>query len=95
MRWEPLKPTNNIPREQLTTDEVEPTIHSLCFVGATYLVGLSAHYAALYELRPDGARLVRSLEVDALVAALPTSHRQQFALLKSTGELTLHQLDGE
>jgi hypothetical protein len=93
MRWEPLKPAKNAPWEQLTADEAEPTIYSLCFVGPAHIVSLNAHHAALYELGPDGARLVRPLEIDALVAVLPTSHRQQFALLESTGRLSLHQIE--
>jgi hypothetical protein len=95
LRWEPLRPANNSPQKQLAMADAEPSIYNLCFVSATHLVSLNAHHAVLYELGPDGARLVRLLEVDALVAVLPTSHRQQFALLESTGRLSLHQLDGE
>jgi hypothetical protein len=95
MRWEPLKPANNAPWEQLTADTTEPTIHSIYFVGTAHIVSLTPYHAALYELGPHGARLVRSLGVNALVAVLPTSHRQQFALLQSTGQLTLHAIEQE
>ena len=95
MRWEPSKPANNVPWEQLAADNASSTIYSLCFISATHLVSLNAHHAALYELGPDGARLVRPLEIDALVAALPTNKRQQFALLESTGRLSLHSIEQE
>ncbi|TVT41821.1 hypothetical protein FNT36_10385 [Hymenobacter setariae] len=95
MRWEPSKPTRNAPWEQLTADDASPSIHGLCFVGAAHVVGISINQASLYALGPDGAQLVRLIEVPDLVAVLPTSHRQQFALLASTGRLSLHQLDEE
>nr|GFD32559.1 hypothetical protein [Tanacetum cinerariifolium] len=55
MRWEPGRPANNVPWEQLVADNTEPTIYSLCFISATYLVSLNTNHAALYELGPDGA----------------------------------------
>ncbi len=93
MRWEPLRPAKNAPWKQLSV--ADATVYSLCFVSATHLVGLRTQHAMLYELGPGGAQAVRQLEFTGWVAALPTSHRQQFALLKSTGELMLHQLDEE
>jgi hypothetical protein len=93
MRWEPSKSTRNAPWEQLTADAVSPSIQCLCFVGATHVVGISADQAELYALEADGARLVRLMEMPDLVAALTTSHRQQFVLLASTGQLSLHRLD--
>jgi hypothetical protein len=93
LRWEPLRSAHNIPQEQLAADDA--TLYSLCFVSATHLVGLSTHHTTLYELGPNGAQVVRQLELPNRVAALPTSHCQQFALLKSTGQLTLHQLGEE
>jgi hypothetical protein len=95
MRWEPSKSTRNAPWEQLTADAGSPSIQSLCFVGATHVVGMSDDQAELYELEADGARLVRLIEMPDLVAVLTTSHRQQFALLASTGQLSLHRLDEE
>lgn len=67
----------------------------LRFVGPRHLVAASSEEAWLYRL-PDAADHLQRVQViettagDALVAVLPTSQRQQFALLYRSGRVTLH-----
>jgi hypothetical protein len=88
--WNPAQPTNN--GAQAVAGNCTASI-DMRFVGPEHLVTLDANEATLHHLLAEGAQVVRTLTTTSqLVAVLPTSNRQQFALLEVTGRLSLHEL---
>ncbi|MGI4737493.1 MAG: hypothetical protein ACRYG7_20190 [Janthinobacterium lividum] len=90
LRWQPTQQSSNPPHQQLT--DSAKAMGALCFISSAHIVSLDAHQAELYYLTTSGAQLVRTITtVDRLVAVLPTNNRQQFALLETTGRLSLYE----
>jgi tetratricopeptide (TPR) repeat protein len=88
--WNPARPKNNSP--QALTGNRSATI-DIRFVGPEHLVSVDMNEATLYHLLAEGASEVRTItSTSQLVAVLPTSNRQQFALLEVTGKISLHEL---
>lgn len=65
----------------------------LRFVGPAHLVAVNYDTAVLYQFDATGVRRVQEFAGEhSFIAALPTAHRHQFALLESGGRLTLHSM---
>lgn len=89
--WQPTQSTNNGP-QALAGDSTASI--DMRFVGLEHLVIIDASEATLYQLLADGAQVIRTITTSSqLVAVLPTSNRQQFALLEVTGKLSLHEVN--
>jgi hypothetical protein len=92
--WQPMQQGSSPPRQQLAA--MAKVMGPLCFVGPAHIVSLDARQAELYQLTASGAHVVRTIiTTDRIVAVLPTSNRQQFALLETTGRLSLYELSQE
>lgn len=88
--WQPTQSTNNGPQALAGGSTASSDMR---FVGPEHLVIIDANEATLYQLLADGAQVLRTIAtIDQLVAVLPTSNRQQFALLEVTGKLSLQEL---
>ncbi|MGI4867419.1 MAG: hypothetical protein ACRYFZ_26100 [Janthinobacterium lividum] len=89
--WHPAQPTNNGPQPLMGGSSTASI--DMRFVGPEHLVTADAYEATLHQLFAEGAQVIRKITTtDQLVAVLPTSNRQQFALLEVTGKISLHEL---
>lgn len=93
--WEPTSPNNTPGR----TAPTELTCTDMRFVGPEHLVTvhnfavLQQCEAVLHYCATDVIQPIRTIKANStIVAVLPTTNRQQFALLEATGQILLHQI---
>jgi tetratricopeptide (TPR) repeat protein len=91
--WAPTHPGQSAPSRPVAA-ELTPSV-DLQFVGPEHLVAIDLYGAELYRLAPDGQHeLVRTIGTSSpFVAVLPTTDRHQFALLETSGRVSLHGLE--
>lgn len=89
--WEPQQRSSNEPLPVFSPNFM--VAGDMKFVSADHLVLLDDSMAVLLRMQENGYEQVRSIELENTpVAVLPTSNRQQFALLETTGRISLHPI---
>jgi hypothetical protein len=87
--WEPQQRISNKPLSVYSPNFL--VAGDMKFVSAEHLVLLDESTAELLQIQENRYEQVRSIELENKpVAVLPTSNRQQFALLETTGRISLH-----
>ncbi|MDO7847297.1 hypothetical protein Q5H92_13070 [Hymenobacter sp. M29] len=90
--WEPQQRISNEPLSVYSPNFM--VTGDMKFVSAEHLVLLDDSTAELLQMHENRYEQVRSIELENTpVAVLPTINRQQFALLESTGRISLHLIN--
>ncbi|MBO3269471.1 hypothetical protein J4D97_02330 [Hymenobacter defluvii] len=86
--WMPTQGADEAPQQVVFDGGLSSAASS--FVGVEHLVAINDQ-ATVYHLTEDGAKWVKRIKTPTqVVAVLPTTSRQQFALLETNGRVSLH-----